>query len=114
MLSVGGQYIENLNDQMCRMATGFSGGIGRTHRDLCGALSAGIMVIGALRGRTSPNEDEGKCLYLVNKYRDLFDQKFNSIYCCQLRVEVYGSHNQIPCSVLVRRAANILLDLLDH
>jgi hypothetical protein len=58
MLSVGEYVLENLDDQTRRMATGFSGGGGRTERDLCGALTAGIMIIGALHGRISPLEDE--------------------------------------------------------
>ena len=113
MLSVGEHVFDDMDDKMCKMATGFSGGIGRTHRDLCGALSAGIMIIGALHGRTSLKEDEAKCMKTVNNYRDRFAQGHGSVYCYKLRAERYGSHNQEPCSMLVRRAANILLGLLD-
>ena len=113
MLSVGEYMLENMDDQMCRMATGFSGGGGRTERDLCGALTAGIMVIGALHGRISPQEDEDQCMLAVNQFRDRFAQTLGSVHCYELREEKYGSHNQAPCSVLVTRAADILLEILD-
>ena len=113
MLSVGEHVLNDLDDQMRRMATGFSGGVGRTHRDLCGALTAGIMIIGALHGRTSPQEDEAQCMMMVNNYRDSFTHRLGSVYCYELREHRYGSHNQEPCSVLVTRAANILLEILD-
>ena len=113
MLSVGEQVLGDLNDQTRKMATGFSGGVGRSLRDLCGAFTAGIMIIGALHGRTRLDEDEDICMMMVNNFRDRFVQRIGSIYCYKLREERYGSHNQEPCSVLVRRAANILVGVLD-
>ncbi len=113
MLYVGELVLDDLNDQMRKMATGFSGGIGRTHRDLCGALTTGIMIIGALYGRTSHHEDEAQCMMMVNNYRDSFAQRLGSVYCYELREHKNGSHNQEPCSVLVSRAANILFEILD-
>ena len=38
----------------CRVASGFCGGIGRCKKDVCGALSGGIIALGAIFGR-----DEG-------------------------------------------------------
>jgi len=113
MLSVGEHVLGDLDDRMRKMATGFSGGVGRTHRDLCGAFTAGIMIIGALYGRTRLEEDEDQCMMMANNYRDRFVQRLGSVYCYKLREERYGSHNQEPCSVLVRRAANILVRVLD-
>lgn len=113
MLSVGELVLDDLNDQMRRMATGFSGGVGRTQRDLCGALTAGIMIIGALHGRTRLGDDEALCMKMVNNYRDRFAHRLGSVVCYELREHRYGSHNQEPCSVLVKRAANILLEILD-
>ena len=49
----------------------------------------------------------------VNQFRDRFAQTLGSVHCYELREEKYGSHNQAPCSVLVTRAADILLEILD-
>ena len=113
MLAVGEQVLGDVDDQTLRMSTGFSGGVGVTYRDMCGALSAGIMVIGAKNGRTSPDEDDSLCQDLVTTYRDRFAQELGSVTCHELRSAGYGSQGVEPCSVLVERAAGILLDVLN-
>jgi C_GCAxxG_C_C family probable redox protein len=112
MLAVGEYVLGNVDDQTLKMTTGFAGGIGATHQELCGALSAGILIIGALYGRTQPNEDDSLCQILAANYRNRFNQELGSINCGELRAERFGSGGQEPCSVLVERAAQLLLDIL--
>lgn len=113
MLAVGEHVLGRLDDQTLRMATGFSGGIGGTYQNMCGALSAGIMIISTLHGRTSPDEDDSFCQELVSAYRDRFAQELGSVTCHELRSMGYGSHGVEPCSVLVEHAAAILLDVIN-
>jgi C_GCAxxG_C_C family probable redox protein len=113
MLAVGEYTLGSVDNQTLKITTGFSGGIGNTRRDLCGALTSGIMIIGALHGRTQPNEDDALCLELTTRYRDRFAREFGSAYCHELRAERYGSEGQEPCSVLVERAARALLAVLE-
>lgn len=112
MLAVGGHLLPDFDIRMLKLTTGLSGGIGATYRDLCGALTAGVMVIGGLHGRSHQGEDDSRCQELSRLYRDRFAQELGSVYCHELRAEKYGSHGQEPCSVLVERAARILLDLI--
>jgi C_GCAxxG_C_C family probable redox protein len=114
MFAVGEHVLGYVDDQTVRMTTGFSGGIGGSHREMCGALSAGIMVIGGLHGRTSPYEDDSLCQELVLTYCDRFNREVGSVTCHQLRSLGYGSHGAEPCSVLVGRAAGILLEVLNN
>lgn len=114
MLAVGERVLDDVDDRTLRMTTGFSGGVGVAYRDLCGALSAGIMIIGALYGRTQPDQDDALCLALTTEYRDRFAGELGSVYCPELRAEKYGSQGEEPCSVLVERAARILLRLLEE
>lgn len=72
------------------------------------------MIIGARHGRTQPEEGDALCLELTTEYRDRFAGELGSIYCPELRAEKYGSQGQEPCSVLVERAARILLELLEE
>ena len=113
MLAVGEHMLENVDAQSIKMTTAFAGGIGGTQRDLCGALNAGIMIIGALHGRAAPGEDDTLCLKLATDYRDRFAQELGSISCAELRAERFGSRGQEPCSLLVARAARILLEVLE-
>ena len=113
MLSVGELKLNSIDQQTVKMTTGFAGGVADSHQELCGAFSAGVMVIGALHGRSDPKDDELKCFQLVDNYRDKFREVLGSISCPQLRNEKYGSGGREPCSVLAERAADMLLDVLE-
>ena len=113
MLAVGEHVLGDVDNTTLRMTTGFSGGIGGIQRDMCGALSAGIMIIGALHGRTSPDEDDSLCQDLVYTYRNRLARELESVTCHELRSLGYGSQGVEPCSALVGRAAAILLDVLN-
>jgi C_GCAxxG_C_C family probable redox protein len=112
MLAVGEHALGSVDTQTLKMTTGFAGGVGVTQQELCGTLSAGIMIIGALYGRTQPNEDDSFCQALAANYRNRFAQELGSINCGELRAKRYGSQGREPCSVLVERAARLLLDIL--
>ena len=98
-----------------RMATGFSGGWGNTHQELCGALSGGVMVIGALFGRSSLDEDDEPAIDLAVRYRERFLEAFGMTQCCELREKVVNAPGGLEtCGALVERAARILMDVLDE
>lgn len=108
MLAVGEHLLGTVDEQTMRMTTGFSGGIGSTHGELCGALSAGVMLIGALHGRTRTGVDDRVCLELSARYRNGFVQEFGSSTCQALR-DRYAN-----CPWLVEKASRILLDIIDE
>jgi C_GCAxxG_C_C family probable redox protein len=108
MLAVGEHTLGQVDEQTLKMTTGFAGGIGGTRQDLCGALSAGIMVIGALYGRSQADVDDRRCQALAARYRAQFVQTFDTT-CCQ---ELRQIHR--PCSHLVERAARLLLEMLEE
>lgn len=114
MLAVGGHYLDPLENKTIRMTTGFSGGVGGTQNDLCGAFSAGVMILGALHGRVDSSEDDTHCQQVVKEYRQRFKTQMGALYCYQLRAEDYGTDGKEPCSVLVERAAKILLTLIEE
>lgn len=115
MLAVGEQLLGNDAYPLVRAAGGFSGGLGNTRQELCGALSGGVMLIGALHGRTQPHEDDKVCIRLSAEYRQRFLDELGASQCQSLRASGYGSGSggQQPCSELVRQAALILLDVLE-
>ena len=97
---------------MCRIATGFRGGVGGTGQELCGALSGGVMLIAARHGRAQVDEKAEQCKTLVTLYRERFLQEFGSTRCCDL-VDLGYHTDQLPCWALTARAARILLATLD-
>jgi C_GCAxxG_C_C family probable redox protein len=112
VLAVGEHLLGHVDDGMLRMSTALAGGVGGSYRELCGALSGGALLIGALYGRTDPNVDDTECRRLVCCYRDRFVQELGASLCFELRESGYGSEGQWPCSTLVERAARILLKVL--
>lgn len=94
------------------MATGFAGGIGGTELENCGVFSAGVMIISALYGRTSAEVNDQFCQTLIKKLRVRFLEQFGTLTCGELRASGYGAQTENPCSMLVERAARILVELL--
>jgi C_GCAxxG_C_C family probable redox protein len=105
--------LDDLKPQSVRMATGLCGGLGSTKREVCGALSGAVLVIGALFGRVSLAEDDQQAIDLAARYRDRFLEEFGYTKCAQLREKVVDPPGGLgSCGVLAERAAHILLDLL--
>jgi C_GCAxxG_C_C family probable redox protein len=115
MLAVGGHLVDDFQTQSLRMATGFSGGLGDTREELCGALSGGVMVIGALCGRRSLEEDDQPAIRLASRYRTRFLEQFGYTQCARLREEVVNVTGGLgSCGALVEQATTILLRLLSE
>lgn len=106
MLAVGEHEFGSVDEQALRMSNGFCGGVGSTREELCGALSAGVMIIGARDGRVSSSEDDKQCLQTIAEYRRRFVQRFGSSTCRVLR------SRYDDCPWLVEESSRILLDVL--
>jgi C_GCAxxG_C_C family probable redox protein len=112
VLAVGESLWGQVDDPICRVSTGLAGGLGCSHQELCGALSGGVLLIGAVYGRTLPDEDDSECNRRTTDYRLRFLQQFGTTCCSDLRASGYGSDGQWPCSLLVERATRILCQVL--
>ena len=112
MLAVGGHVLGSLNPHMVRMATGFAGGLGESKQEMCGTLSAGVMLIGALHGRNSLEADDRPALDLATRYRKRFAAELGTTHCGPLYDQVHVPSGLGSCSVVVERAALVLLELL--
>ena len=113
MLAVGEHLLGSVDDQIMRMTTGLAGGVGGSHEEMCGALSAGTLLVGALHGRAGPEEPDEPCYGLAASFRARFVEEWGTSRCADLRALGYGSDGTIPCAVLVKRAAAIFLEVLD-
>ena len=115
MLAVGGHYLDPLKPECARMATGFSGGLANTRQELCGGLSGGVMVIGALLGRTGLDEDDKPAIELARRYRERFLERFGYTQCSALRDKVVDAPGGLgSCGALVEGAAGILMTLINE
>ena len=85
--------IENL--PTFKATSGLSGGLAGTGESACGALTAGVMVIGLFYGREKPEKmDESVAFQETNRRAgilcDKFAKKFGSTKCHDVQLKVFG------------------------
>ncbi len=109
-------------EEAARLASSFGGGMGRL-REVCGAVSGALLVLGAVRGYSEPGVPEEKKRHYetVREFARRFSEEFGSIVCRELlagagaTVAVGGDpeprtpefYKKRPCPALIRRAAEI-------
>jgi len=112
MLAVGERVLGGPEAQLVRLTTGLSGGLGGTKQEMCGALSSGVLLIGALHGRSKLSEGDQAARALSALYRDRFLAEFGTTHCETLHAAVHSPEGSGSCSELVGRAAHILWGIL--
>lgn len=113
LLAAGAHYLGRVDPLALRISTPFAGGVGGAHNELCGALSGGIILIGALYGRMDAQTNDDHCLALAASYREKFLQEFGNTRCQDLLDNWINKNGYENCRELVGRAAEILVSVLD-
>ncbi len=113
MLAVGEHLWGAPDESLLRASTALRGGLGGTHEEVCGVISGGALIIGALYGRTSTDVDANPCKRLAGVYWTRFRDTFGLTRCGDLLASGYGSKpGMTPCAVLAERATPLLLEVL--
>jgi hypothetical protein len=81
---------------------------------MCGALSASVLLIGALYGRSHLGEDEERARSLAAMYRQRFLARFGETRCAPIYDGMHNAEGPGSCSRVAEGAAELLLDLLEH
>ena len=102
--------------------SGFGGGVGGCHEEVCGALSGGVYVLGALYADPEDRGGHGSAYPRVQEFRRRFQAVFGLTRCGDLREAGIAVTERTPaaarlgvtapCDCLVVTAAEILEDLL--
>ena len=109
-----------------KLASPFGGGMGRM-REVCGAVSGALLVLGAVEGYSTPGDPEAKKSHYerVREFARRFTEKNGSIVCRELLagvgVTVGGEpearteefYKKRPCPNLIRDAADIVSEMLN-
>ena len=113
--AVGEHLWGEFDDSIQMISTGFSGGVGGTHEELCGGVSGAAIIFGLLYGRTTNDEALMiRCKRLISEHRDRFVQEFGTTVCQELRDAQFGADEENPCSAMIAPAAFMLLDILEE
>ena len=102
----------DLSEDMVRIATPFGGGIGRSGC-LCGALSGGVIILGAARGRTTPETPRKESYELSSEFHNRFKSEFGATCCRVLVKDKFGSKEQGErCYQIITGSAELLMKFL--
>ncbi len=107
--------------QAAMLAAPFGGGMGRL-RQVCGAFSAALMVMGFLEGVSAPDDEQAKADQYaeIQRWAKVFEDQNGSIICRELLKDVPTTHGSIPqprteeyyaqrpCMAIVGRAAGMI------
>jgi C_GCAxxG_C_C family probable redox protein len=102
----------DLSEDMVRIATPFGGGIGRSGC-VCGALSGAVIILGAARGRTTPETPRKESYELSNEFHNRFKSEFGATCCRVLVKDKFGSKEQGErCYQIITGSAELLMKFL--
>ena len=114
-------------ERAARLASSFGGGMGKM-REVCGAVSGALLVYGALRGNSDPEDGEAKKQHYANvrDFADRFKAEHETIICRELlhniglKKDIGGDpeertpeyYRTRPCVRFVETAATVLEQML--
>lgn len=84
-----------INNDVFKAATGFAGGFGRSGIGICGVLTAGVLMISYIFGRSrenfrDPERKRAKVYELIMKLIHKFLNEYGSIYCRDIQKKITG------------------------
>lgn len=105
-------FAEKPDGYPVNVASAFCGGIGRTHIDVCGALTGAVIAVGYLYGRTEQGKDLSHACTIISEFRRQFLETFGSTNCAQILEKLGEQEKYIKCKQLTAKATGILSDIL--
>ena len=87
--------LENRNSDVFKASFGFAGGVGNLSK-MCGALTAGIMMISYAHGRelnnlsTQTEEEKRECMQMVRDLHDRYVEEYGSVECSDVHLKLFG------------------------
>ena len=95
-----------------RMATPFGAGLGNAGC-LCGALTGAVMILGLLKGRTTPDVPRREAYTLSNEFHNRFKAKFGATCCRVLKRAASGPDKKgASCAEIISGTDDLLSEFL--
>ena len=111
-ITIGDYYMAKTPEIIVRASCPFGGGVGGCRQELCGVVGGGTLILGALMGRLSPDEDDDDLYEMVCRFRDGFIEAYGTTQCEPVRDSMPEMDKR--CLPVVVKGVEILLDLLDE
>jgi len=97
-----------------KVATAFGGGVGRTHQDICGAFTGGVIALGCLFGRSEAGADWTDAYELAAELKRRFVLEHGTTNCGALLATFGPQENMIRCKRLSGEVACMLAEILEE
>jgi C_GCAxxG_C_C family probable redox protein len=110
-IAVGDHCFGEVPEVLLRASGPLAGGGGSCYEEMCGILSGGMMMLGALLGRTLPTEDDEAIFALAREYRDRFRALAQHTQCQAIRDTLPEKEKR--CEPIVVAAVRILVEMLE-
>ena len=107
-------YGQGMSRNIPLVATAFGGGVGRTHQDICGALTGGVIALGCLFGRNEPSADWTDASELAAELKRRFVLEHGTTNCGAILATFGPQENMIRCKRLSGEVAGMLAEILEE
>jgi C_GCAxxG_C_C family probable redox protein len=98
-----------------RAATAFGGGVGKTHQDMCGALSGALLGLGLVFGRTEPGPpDWAEMAQMSSELRQTFINEVGSTNCAVILKSLGEQTNMLKCKKLSGKTAGMAAEIIER
>lgn len=102
----------NVPDDALKMAAGFGGGIGHAGC-VCGALTASIMVLGLLKGRSDATQDRTPMYAAAEDFHRRFEERFGATCCRVLNTHPFDTKEHLRnCLKITGTTAEMLSEYI--
>ena len=107
-------YCDEQSAAVPRVASAFGGGVGRTHEDMCGALSGALLGLGLVLGRSQPNENWDDLAQMGAELRQAFMAETGSTNCAVI-LKAFGEQtNMMKCKNLSGKTAALAVEIIER
>ncbi len=107
-------YGPGISQDITKVATAFGGGVGRTHQDICGAISGGVIALGCLFGRNEPGSNWKDAYELAAELKRRFVLEHGTTNCGALLATFGPQENMMRCKRLSGEVAGMLAKILEE
>jgi len=113
MIMAGRYYLPEINICYSKLVTGFGGGVGRSRKEACGALTGCITALSILIGRESADVSVDPIHERMSEIRDKFIEKFGTTTCELLREGYEGEEAVKMCHNMTADMIVVFFEFLD-
>jgi C_GCAxxG_C_C family probable redox protein len=111
MQVVGQAFLPDYDPLLFKISGGFCGGVGSTHENMCGAFSAGVMLLGAFQARVDVRENDQEFLQTVRDFRNEFISCLSTVNCQEL-LDKRNAAGEVNCRKYVEKTVKILMNYI--